>query len=44
VVVHAFDFSRGRWISEFEASLVYTGFPAQPGIHRETLIEKKKNK
>jgi hypothetical protein len=23
VVAHAFNLSRGRWISEFEASLVY---------------------
>jgi hypothetical protein len=34
---------RGRWISEFEASLVYR-VPGQPGLHRETLSGKKTNK
>jgi hypothetical protein len=32
---------RGRWISEFEASLVYT-VPGQPGPYRETLSQKTK--
>jgi hypothetical protein len=40
VVVHAFN-SRGRWISVFEASLVYRVSPGQPGLHRETLSRKK---
>jgi hypothetical protein len=34
---------RGRQISEFEASLVYK-VPGQPGLHRETLSQKKKQK
>jgi hypothetical protein len=37
---------RGRWISEFEASLVYR-VSSRPGEHRETLprkIKKKKKK
>jgi hypothetical protein len=34
---------RGRWISEFEASLVYR-VPGQPGLYRETLPWKKQNK
>jgi hypothetical protein len=34
---------RGRWISEFEASLVYR-VPGQPGLYRETLSRKKKKK
>jgi hypothetical protein len=37
---------RGRWISEFEASLIYR-VQGQPGLHRETLSqeeEKKKKK
>jgi hypothetical protein len=39
VVVHPFKPSlggRGRWISEFEASLVYR-VPGHPGLSRETL-------
>jgi hypothetical protein len=32
---------RGRWISEFEASLVYR-VQEQPGLHRETLSQEKK--
>jgi hypothetical protein len=32
---------RGRWISEFEARLVYK-VPGQPGLHRETLSRKTK--
>jgi hypothetical protein len=35
---------RGRWISEFKASLVYRGIQGQPGLHRETLSWKKKQK
>jgi hypothetical protein len=41
---------RDRWISEFEASLVYKvqdfglGVPGQPGLHRETLSQKNQNK
>jgi hypothetical protein len=35
--------SRGRWISEFEASLVYT-VPGQPGLHRPVSKKKKKSK
>jgi hypothetical protein len=35
---------RGRWISEFEASLVYRMSSGQPGLHRETLSQKKKKK
>jgi hypothetical protein len=34
---------RGRWISEFEASLVYR-VPGQPGLRRETLSQKNKTK
>jgi hypothetical protein len=34
---------RGRWISEFEASLVYR-VPGQPGLYRETLSPKTKKK
>jgi hypothetical protein len=34
---------RGRQISEFKASLVYK-VPGQPGLHRETLSQKKKKK
>jgi hypothetical protein len=33
-VVHSFNLSTRRQISEFKASLVYRG---QPGLHRETL-------
>jgi hypothetical protein len=33
---------RGRWISEFEASLVYRVVPGQPGLYRETLSQKNK--
>ena len=48
--------SRGRQISEFEASLVYTVSPraarvtqstflgSQPSLHRETLLKKKRKK
>ena len=25
---------RGKWISEFEASMVYRVSPGQPGLHR----------
>jgi inosine/xanthosine triphosphate pyrophosphatase family protein len=32
---------RGRWISEFEASLIYKG---HPGLYRETLFRKKQPK
>jgi hypothetical protein len=38
---------RGRWISEFEASLVYrvsSRTPRHPGLHRETLSQKKNQK
>jgi hypothetical protein len=35
---------RGRRISEFEASLVYSLVPGQPGLHRETLSRKNKTK
>ena len=28
---------RGRWISEFESSLVYRLIPELPGLHRELL-------
>jgi hypothetical protein len=35
---------RGRWISEFKASLVYRVSPRQPGLYRETLFWKKKKK
>jgi hypothetical protein len=31
---------RGRWISEFEASLVYRMSPGQPGLYRETPSKK----
>jgi hypothetical protein len=34
---------RGRHNFEFEASLLYR-IPGQPGLHRETLIEKPKPK
>jgi septum formation inhibitor MinC len=34
---------RGRWISEFEVSLVYR-VPGQPGLYRETLSRKNKKK
>jgi hypothetical protein len=34
---------RGRGISEFEASLVYRVL-GQPGLYRETLSQKKKQK
>jgi hypothetical protein len=46
VVAHTFDpsiWEAGRRISEFEASLVYR-VPGQPGLHRETLSQKKKKK
>jgi hypothetical protein len=33
---------RGRWISEFEASLVFRMSPGQPGLHKETLSQKTK--
>jgi hypothetical protein len=34
---------RGRWISGFEARLVYrVRVPGQPGLHRETLSRKTK--
>jgi hypothetical protein len=32
---------QGRKISELEASLVYRMSPGQPGLHRETLFQKK---
>jgi hypothetical protein len=35
---------RGRWISEFEASLAYRVSPGQPGLHRKTLSQKTKTK
>jgi hypothetical protein len=37
---------RGRQISEFKTSLVYrvSKFPGQPGLHRKTLFQKKKEK
>jgi hypothetical protein len=35
--------SRGRYISEFEASLIYR-VPEQPGLYRETLCRKNKTK
>jgi hypothetical protein len=28
---------KGRWISEFKASLVYKVVPGEPRLHRETL-------
>jgi hypothetical protein len=34
---------RGRQISEFKASLVYR-VPGHPGVHREILSQKIKNK
>jgi hypothetical protein len=34
---------RGRWISEFKASLVYK-VPGQSGLHRETLSRKTRSK
>jgi outer membrane biosynthesis protein TonB len=34
---------RGRWITEFEGSLVYRVSFRQPGLHRETLSRKTKN-
>jgi hypothetical protein len=34
---------RGRQISEFKANLVYK-VPGQPGLYRETLSQKTKNK
>ena len=47
MVTHAFKSQhlggRGRWISEFEASLVYrTRVPGQPGIYKETLSQTNK--
>jgi hypothetical protein len=35
---------RGRRISEFKASLVYKVSQGQPGLHRETLSQKKRKK
>jgi hypothetical protein len=35
---------KGRWISEFEASLVYRVSSRTAGVHRETLSQKKKKK
>jgi hypothetical protein len=35
---------RSRWISEFEASLVYRVSSGQPGLHRETLSQKNRKK
>jgi hypothetical protein len=36
---------RGRWICEFEASLVYKGSSrGQIELHRQTLFQKKKEK
>jgi hypothetical protein len=35
---------RGRWISEFEASLVYRGVPGQTVVPRETLFPRNKTK
>jgi hypothetical protein len=46
--VHTFNpytLHKGRWISEFEASLVYRErVPGQPRIHREALSQKQTNK
>lgn len=47
MVVHAINSSRGsgKWISEFEASLVYNErVPGQPGVPRKTLSRKAKKK
>ena len=44
VVIHMFNsnpWESGRWDSEFEASLVYTG---HPGLHREPLFQQNKTK
>jgi hypothetical protein len=35
---------RGRWISEFEASLVYKVSSGQPGLQRNPVSKKQKNK
>jgi hypothetical protein len=35
---------RDRWISEFEASLVYQANSEWPGLHREILIQKARQK
>jgi hypothetical protein len=42
VVVHTFNLRRMREISKFKASLVYRASSGQPGLHRETLSQRKK--
>jgi hypothetical protein len=43
MVVHAFNPSRGRWISEFEASLVYkVSFRTARATQRNPVLKKPK--
>lgn len=49
MVLHAFNLKTweveaDRLISEFEPSLVYKTSPGQPGLHKDTLIKRKKRK
>jgi hypothetical protein len=43
-VTHAFNPSRGRWISEFEASLVYTVSSRTARATQKNPVSKRKNK
>ena len=40
-LICTWEAERSKWISEFEASLVYRGVPGQPELHKETLSWRK---
>jgi hypothetical protein len=45
VVAHTFNLSRGKWTSEFEASLIYkVSSRTARAIQRNSVLEKKKKK